>query len=206
MAEGTSGIGLPERLRDETGAPVHYVSQFADVTEAHETKQRLEHLAALDQLTQLPNRGALDRTVSPMFGGTRAGGAVLFIDLDGFKQVNDTWGHTAGDHVLKVVADRLAHRLRPGDLIARFGGDEFVVVIPDSGPDQGTSVAQHLHEALDTPLTVDNHEVTVGLSIGLAVAHPGESFSDVLRRADRCLYRAKAAGGFRTVADDPDAA
>jgi diguanylate cyclase (GGDEF)-like protein/PAS domain S-box-containing protein len=196
-------VGL---VRDGDGSPVHYVSQFADVTEAYESKKRLERLATRDQLTQLLNRGSLDRAASPLFGATGAGVAVLFIDLDGFKRVNDTLGHTAGDHVLKVVADRLAHRLRPTDLIARYGGDEFVVVIPNSGAEQGAAVAQHLHDALAAPVRVDGHDVRVGLSIGVALSEGGETFEQVLRRADRYLYQAKAAGGFCTVPDDSDAA
>ncbi len=192
-------VGL---LRDSAGEPLHYVSQFVDVSEARQTRRRLEDLAARDQLTQLHNRLSLDRLVTGWFGPGQPATAVLFIDLDGFKRVNDSLGHVAGDQVLRVVADRLANRLRPDDVVARFGGDEFVVAIRGSDLEQMGAVSRHLHDAMSQAMTVEGQQVTIGLSIGAALARPGEEFGNVLRRADRCLYRAKAAGGFCTVVDE----
>ena len=188
-------------LRDENDEPLHYVSQFVDITEARYARLQLERLAARDQLTQLPNRLSLERQTGEWFKDASGTAGVLFLDLDGFKFVNDTLGHAAGDQVLTITAHRLSHRLRPGDLIARYGGDEFIVAIRSTDTDSVRTIADHLHQAMSAPIDLDGGDVTVGLSIGAAIALPGEDLDAVLRRADQALYGAKEAGGRCTVFD-----
>lgn len=184
-------IGL---VRDEDDRPVHFVSQFVDVTEARRARRELERLAAHDPLTDLKNRAAFEQAVSEWSEGA----ALLFIDIDGFKAVNDQLGHASGDRVLSIVAKRLAGRLRNSDLLARFGGDEFVVAIRGADTERARVVASHFHDAMRTPVDLEGSTVTVGLSIGVAAQAPDESFGEVLRRADQAMYVAKQAGGARS--------
>jgi len=124
--------------------------------------------------------------------------AVLFLDLDDFKSINDRLGHQAGDTTLRLVADRIRHCLRPGDFAARLGGDEFVVVVEGlSDADRAGTIAQRIADEIVQPLKLDQGEPTVGVSIGIATCQPGldaPSPQDLLVRADHALYRAKNAG------------
>jgi diguanylate cyclase (GGDEF)-like protein/PAS domain S-box-containing protein len=123
--------------------------------------------------------------------------AVLYVDLDGFKEINDRYGHTTGDLVLAEVTDRLVHAVRPEDLVARLGGDEFAVVARDlEHPDRAEAIAARIVATLGRPLTVDGHTIELGASVGVATVTPGRHFDSdrLLEAADRALYQAKAEG------------
>ena len=169
-----------------------------DVTEQKDAEARISRLAHFDSLTDLPNRVMFHDIVSRILGGLGKvnGTAALFVDLDEFKQVNDTLGHPAGDALLKLVAERLRQITREGDLIARLGGDEFVVVrSPLSDPRQAGSLAQRIVDELSRPYDIDGHAVVIGASVGIAVApSDGTDADTLLKNADMALYQAKAEG------------
>lgn len=187
-------------VHDDTGKVSNYVGIFIDINRMKHPKSELERLAHHDPLTNLPNRGhLLERLEHALKSAKRRGvkGAVLFIDLDRFKPVNDTLGHQAGDELLTAVAARLTARLRNADTLARIGGDEFVIVLEDiPGADGVTAVADEVIRQLETPFVLaGGHEARIGGSIGIALfPDDGETPARLLERADQALYEAKAAG------------
>ena len=164
-----------------------------------------------DPLTGLPDRRLferrLDRALERRLQQEDYRFAVYFIDLDNFKSINDRFGHLLGDCVLREVAWRLAGCVRPDDMVARFGGDEFTVLIDDlHGPADAQRVAQRILDHLERPLIADGRRVIVAASIGVAVdPRDGDRFETLLRDADQAMYRAKAQGGGRFVFADGDA-
>ncbi|GAA2631544.1 putative bifunctional diguanylate cyclase/phosphodiesterase [Streptomyces axinellae] len=181
-----------------------------DVTERVRLQAQLQHNASHDALTDLPNRALFTERVRQAIGGRRGGDcgtAVLFIDLDGFKAVNDTVGHQAGDELLVQAARRLHESVRSGDTAARLGGDEFAVLIrgdgePGQAPDAERElrihdIADRLRLTLSDPYRVEGTEVRVAASIGIAFAEPGITPSALMRNADLAMYRAKQAGKAR---------
>ena len=169
-----------------------------DVTGRRELEERLAHQALHDGLTNLPNRTLLlDRLGHALARARRRGEkvAVLFLDLDNFKYVNDSLGHRAGDKLIVGVATRLQSCLRPGDTAARLGGDEFVVLLEDvrDARDAGL-VARRIAEALRTPFVVDGHELFVSTSVGVAMDGTDDGPGDLLKNADLAMYRAKEEG------------
>ncbi|NBM15971.1 EAL domain-containing protein [Streptomyces sp. GC420] len=177
-----------------------------DVTERVRLQAQLQHNAEHDPLTDLPNRALFTRRVAQAIGGRRSGDsgtdtAVLYIDLDGFKAVNDTIGHQAGDELLVQAARRLQDSVRAGDTAARLGGDEFAALILGDGTRDRAArerrlleIADRLRVTLSRPYRIDGKEVRVAASIGAAFADPGVTPSDLMRHADLAMYRAKAAG------------
>ena len=182
---------------DDRLGVLYFVS---DVTDARRAEHRLRAQALHDQLTGLPNRHLfLDRLESARVRHERRPGrgtAVLFLDLDRFKDVNDTYGHLVGDAVLREVARRLQAAVRATDTVGRLGGDEFAVVCEDVGAEGAAVVARRILTALERPVVVDGHEHGVGVSVGVALAPP-YPFDEVLRRADEAMYAAKQSGGRR---------
>ncbi|GAA3493349.1 EAL domain-containing protein [Streptomyces prasinosporus] len=180
-----------------------------DVTERVRLQAQLQHNAEHDPLTDLPNRALFTRRVQQALSGRRAsdrgaalrGTAVLFIDLDGFKGVNDTIGHQAGDELLVQAARRLQEAVRKGDTASRLGGDEFAALIVGDGVrDRGArerhilELADRLRVTLSQPYLIDGNDARVNASIGVAFAEPGIGAGELLRNADLAMYRAKAAG------------
>ncbi|MFE6846161.1 putative bifunctional diguanylate cyclase/phosphodiesterase [Streptomyces sp. NPDC057686] len=175
-----------------------------DVTERVRLQAQLQHSAEHDPLTDLPNRALFTRRVRQALTGRRAGDhstAVLFIDLDGFKAVNDTIGHQAGDELLIEAAHRLQDSVRAGDTAARLGGDEFAALILGDGSRDRSAreyqvheIADRLRTTLSQPYRIAGSEVRVAASIGVAFADPGITPSDLMRNADLAMYRAKAGG------------
>jgi diguanylate cyclase (GGDEF)-like protein len=159
---------------------------------------RAAYLSAHDQLTGLPNRGLLADRLELALAARQPAGmkvAMLCLDLDRFKEVNDTLGHAAGDALLRVVTGRLRDCLREGDTLARIGGDEFAVIQPSASQPRGAEVlAGRLIEVLREPVTIDGQQIFVGLSIGIALSAPGVDAAELRKQADVALYRAKAAG------------
>lgn len=196
-------VGL---LRDDHGTPVRYISQFVDISDAREARDELRFLATHDTLTGLSNRSHfVDRVEAllshPPRSGTRL--AVLYLDLDRFKAINDTLGHVVGDEVLRTIAGRIRSELRADDIVARFGGDEFVVTLTSLHDAQDAqAVAAQIHAAVREPVWSGGHRIEAAVSIGVAFLEPGEDIDDALSRADAALYRAKAGGGGRTVVAD----
>jgi diguanylate cyclase (GGDEF)-like protein/PAS domain S-box-containing protein len=179
-----------------------------DVTERVRLQAQLQHNASHDPLTDLPNRALFLDRVGKALGGRRAGdarAALLYVDLDGFKAVNDSIGHQAGDHLLTEAAHRLRHALRAGDTAARLGGDEFAVLVCGAGEAQAREIAERLRAALCEPYQVDDGEVRVGASIGIAFADPGSTAGELMRNADMAMYRAKQAGKGRVELYAPQA-
>jgi diguanylate cyclase (GGDEF)-like protein len=184
------------------------VLAFHDDSGRRDFVEELEHLAAHDTLTGLPNRLLLvDRLHQAVARAARnlSALAVLFCDLDGFKAVNDDHGHEAGDHVLVEVAQRLRRSVRPADTVARFGGDEFVVLCEElADADAARSLADRMLAALEGPFALDGSEVSLSSSIGIAFAPaPGPAPEDLLRAADRAMYQAKQAGPGRVALSTP---
>ncbi|MET8974113.1 EAL domain-containing protein [Streptomyces sp. NPDC004539] len=180
-----------------------------DVTERVRLQAQLQHSAEHDPLTDLPNRALFTRRVQQALSGRRSsdrghalrGTAVLFIDLDGFKAVNDTIGHAAGDVLLIQAARRLQEAVRQGDTASRLGGDEFAALIMGDGSrDRGArerhilELADRLRIALSQPYAIDGNDVRVAASIGVAFAEPGLGAGELLRNADLAMYRAKSGG------------
>ena len=167
------------------------VGNARDVTEEKQLHDRLRHLAAHDPLTRLPNRMLFNETLSALGRDPALGElSILVIDVDHFKQINDTHGHHVGDAVLVATADRLAAAVRPGDTVARLGGDEFAVVLPGIGRRAAEAVAGRVAERFTSPVSVEDLAVPVHVSIGLAHGAPDDAEA-VLRRADLSMYAAK---------------
>ncbi|MEU6804149.1 putative bifunctional diguanylate cyclase/phosphodiesterase [Streptomyces neyagawaensis] len=180
-----------------------------DVTERVRLQAQLQHNAEHDPLTDLPNRALFTKRVQQALSGRRStdrglalrNTAVLFIDLDGFKAVNDTIGHQAGDELLVQAARRLQEAVRHGDTASRLGGDEFAALIVGDGSRDRAAREQHIFELADRlrltlsqPYSIDGNDVRVAASIGVAFAEPGLGAGDLLRNADLAMYRAKASG------------
>ena len=169
-----------------------------DITERRNAEARISHLARYDELTALPNRVNFRDEIGRLLAAQQDAellSALLFVDLDQFKQVNDTLGHPCGDQLLCAVADRLREMLRPEDFVARFGGDEFVVFQQNlNSPEDAASLARRVVDRLSEPYKIDNHLVEIGASVGIAVTAPGISADTLLKNADMALYRAKADG------------
>jgi diguanylate cyclase (GGDEF)-like protein len=170
-----------------------------DITERKTAEARITHLARYDELTALPNRlnfrDEIERLLAISQHSERLS-ALLFVDLDQFKQVNDTLGHPCGDQLLCAVANRLREMLRPEDFVARFGGDEFVVFQQNiNAPEDAAALARRIVERLSERYRIDNHLVEIGASVGIALTSPeGTSADTLLKNADMALYRAKADG------------
>ena len=187
-------------VRDEAGEPLYWQGVFYDLTERKVLEERLEHRALHDPLTDLPNRQlfidrlgqALRRTRRRKKGRV----AVLFMDLDGFKVVNDSLGHETGDRLLVAVSERLKGCLRPKDTLARFGGDEFVVLLEDvEGPQEAVRVAERIIDELKNRFVIDGRELYARASIGIALGEDRtKGPDDLLRGADTAMYRAKDGG------------
>lgn len=185
-------------VRDAQDRVIAYEGTLEDITERKQHAAEIERLAFTDPLTGLANRRRLYDIGEAVLTSGRTylqNPALLYLDLDRFKTVNDTLGHDAGDELLLQVALELCNCIRTDDLLARLGGDEFAVLLPHSDMTQAITVAERILERLDRPFLLDEHLVYLGASIGIAVASDYLPFSLLLTQADIAMYRAKAAGG-----------
>lgn len=186
-------------VHDDSGVLTNYVGTFSDISALKGAEQELQQLAYYDPLTRLPNRALFQDRCENEFNTSRRFGyqcAVLFMDLDRFKLVNDTLGHAAGDEMLIEVSQRLLNKVRAADTVARMGGDEFTVLLPRlKNSDAAAVVAQGIIHELLKPLTLRGEEIRVGASIGIAI-YPGdgENYATLTRRADAAMYEAKKSG------------
>jgi diguanylate cyclase (GGDEF)-like protein len=169
-----------------------------DITERKQAEAKISHLARYDELTELPNRVNFRDEIGRLLAiqnDRNQLSALLFVDLDQFKQVNDTLGHPCGDQLLCAVAGRLREMLRPEDFVARFGGDEFVVFQQNiKSHEDAAGLARRIVDRLSERYKIDNHLVEIGASVGIAMTAPGVSADTLLKNADMALYRAKADG------------
>ncbi len=188
-------------VQDEQGRPLYLIGQIEDVTERRALRERLAFAAIHDPLTGLPNRELfMDRLEVALRHAARGGHrvAVIFLDLDRFKLINDSLGHDVGDQALRAVAGRLTSVMRASDTLARFGGDEFTVLCDEiTDENDAIEVAQRLVVVMGQPLTLESGEVFVSLSVGIALSGEGESGAVILRNADIAMYRAKERGPSR---------
>jgi diguanylate cyclase (GGDEF)-like protein/PAS domain S-box-containing protein len=187
-------------VRDDAGELTHYVGVFTDISRMKHAKSHLEYLAHHDALTGLPNRSLLYarlRHTVERARRDRSVCAVLLVDLDRFKTVNDSLGHEAGDEVLQLAGSRMRQRLRDSDTLARLGGDEFAVVLEQlAAPGNAEQIAQTLVEQLSIPFTLaSGKEICIGGSAGISLFPAnGDGAESLIRSADTALYQAKAAG------------
>jgi diguanylate cyclase (GGDEF)-like protein/PAS domain S-box-containing protein len=184
-------------VRDDRGEPDYYFLQLEDIDERKELAQELAHQAFHDPLTGLPNRALLEDRLAVALSGTRARGtqlAVMVLDIDHLKALNDAAGHSVGDAVLQHASDCIAEHLRPGDTVARLGADEFVMVCEDVGPAPAADVAERVLHALRVPYNVGGRELSLSASIGIAVADESATPESLLQDADAAMYRAKDRG------------
>jgi diguanylate cyclase (GGDEF)-like protein/PAS domain S-box-containing protein len=186
-------------VKNAQGEPVRYIGVFTDISEKKASEERIHHLAHYDLLTDLPNRVLLqDRLQNALDRMRRAGSqlGVLFLDLDRFKNVNDSLGHPVGDRLLQGVAHRLKGVVRDQDTVARLGGDEFLLILEDlHDPQHAGVVARKILELLSVPVRVEQHEIYIGASIGISV-FPGDGYDAdaLIKNADTAMYRAKEVG------------
>ena len=180
------------------GGVAYLIGQIEDISERKAAEAALTRAALHDGLTGLPNRLLLtDRLRQAMRHGERARSslALMFVDLDHFKEVNDRFGHDGGDRVLCCVAERLVANIRPADTCARLGGDEFVILLEDVDEHEATALARRITDAVQAPWRLDDQGVTITASVGVVITGPSRADAQgLLRHADAAMYRAKAAG------------
>lgn len=186
-------------VKNNRGEITHYVAIFADITEHKQAEEHMRHLAHYDVLTDLPNRVLFyDRLGQALIKAqrSRSKSAVMFLDLDRFKVINDTLGHSIGDLLLQEVAQRLTDCVRQGDTVSRMGGDEFVILLPELGDaDDAYLVAQKLLNAASRPFVLQGHELQVSASIGISFyPDDGANAETLMKNADVAMYRAKEVG------------
>jgi diguanylate cyclase (GGDEF)-like protein/PAS domain S-box-containing protein len=194
-------------VKDETGEIAHFVSVKRDVTERKRHEDAIVHLARHDPLTDLPNRRVVEENLARLLAraGRRLSSALLLVDLDNFKEVNDRAGHAAGDEVLRAFARLFLEAVRPGDLVGRIGGDEFVVLLEGAGAEEARTAAERIRDrAATVPLPEDYDGPPVGASVGVALVPGHGAPAEVLATADAALYEAKALGkGIVAVLEEP---
>lgn len=197
----SSSISL---LRDDEGNITHYISVFSDITEVKQHQESLEKQAHFDPLTNLPNRALLHERLEQAINRAASQNhwlAVCFMDLDGFKLVNDTLGHKAGDDLLIIIAERLKNAVRDHDTVARLGGDEFVILLNSVGNmEECGRVATRILQSVAAPVLLGEHQAFVTGSMGITV-YPLDSGNgeQLLRHADHAMYQAKQNGRNRFV-------
>ena len=194
--------GRPDgTMLDVRGAPVEdfgFLTTYMDITERYRAEAKIAHMATHDALTGLPNRVLFRERLDKALAGPAHGGsvAVLMLDLNRFKHVNDALGHPVGDRLLAAVADRLMRAVRSVDTVARFGGDEFAIVMEASDAvAEAATVATRIQQALTEPFVLEGHTLSVGTSIGIAISSGDADPDRLIKEADVALYRAKAGGG-----------
>jgi diguanylate cyclase (GGDEF)-like protein/PAS domain S-box-containing protein len=199
--EGSRWISLAgDPIVDMEGQFQGYRGVGTDITESRKTQERLTNLANIDVLSGLPNRGRVRQLLGEALSGAQAEGsapcAIMFLDLDAFKPVNDTFGHPKGDLVLKSVARRLVKEVGDNGHVGRMGGDEFAVVVCDvSNRKTVEELARRIIHAISEPFTIDRTDIRIGVSIGCAFGPvDGQSVDDLIQKADLALYQAKAQG------------
>ena len=196
-------------VRDASQRLQHYVSTFSDISAEKFAAERIHRLAHYDATTELPNRVLLQDRLLHAINRVARGGkrlALLFLDLDGFKLINDTYGHSAGDEVLRLVGVRLTSRLRKADIVARIGGDEFAVVVSDvdKGSDVQT-ICDQLLQVITEPYELSGRASSVTTSIGIAIfPEDGGDVQTLLKHADAAMYRAKENGKNRYAFYEPE--
>ncbi len=186
-------------VMDDSGEVSHYIAIFSDITSQKDSEERLYYLAHYDNLSKLPNRLAFhDRLRQAISRAKRSQNevAVMFLDLDGFKEVNDTLGHNAGDQVICEVAIRLSAAMRETDTIARFGGDEFTILLSEIEERKGIeTAAQKIIDAVAKPIHIEGADALVTTSIGISLfPQDGDDIDTLIRQADMAMYAAKEAG------------
>ena len=186
-------------ITDNDGTLTHYAALFTDISPLKETEARIRDLAYYDPLTGLPNRRLLeDRLAVELAHASRSGKrlAVMFVDLDRFKRINDSLGHEIGDHLLIEVSKRLRACLREDDTVARMGGDEFLIVLCNlDGPEDAVVTARRIVEALRRPVVIDGRELVVTTSIGISICpDDSKNATTLIKNADVAMYRAKEDG------------
>nr|WP_222124916.1 bifunctional diguanylate cyclase/phosphodiesterase [Variovorax boronicumulans] len=195
------------------GRPEQYVAIRTDITQRKQAEEEAQRMAFFDTLTGLPNRRLMQDRLQQLLGQARRpgqAGALVLIDLDNFKEVNDTLGHGQGDALLRLVAQRLLSCVRHSDTVARLGGDEFVLLLGDLGPDlpaatlRAADLGEKLRRILEQPYFLDGGRVHAALSAGMVLLQGSEERADeVLKQADMALYKAKGAGGNQVCFFDP---
>ncbi|MEJ8676312.1 bifunctional diguanylate cyclase/phosphodiesterase [Chromobacterium amazonense] len=186
-------------LQDAQGAVSHFIALFSDISERKEQEARVQHMAEYDALTDLPNRVLVNDRLHQAIRQAELQHnqlAVLFVDLDHFKNINDTLGHCAGDELLKQVARRLAESVRGVDTVGRTGGDEFVLILPSiNQPSEAALIAERILRTLQQPFQIGAHSLVVGCSIGISLMpDDGSDIQSLLMNADLAMYHAKAHG------------
>ncbi|OGT42145.1 MAG: hypothetical protein A3F42_06165 [Gammaproteobacteria bacterium RIFCSPHIGHO2_12_FULL_37_34] len=192
----TSTLSL---MRDEKDKPIYFIVQVQNITQQKQAEERLHHMAYHDPLTGLANRNKLEQFINHVLATSRRhqyGFALLFLDLDRFKNINDTIGHEAGDLILQIIAERLRSTVRGTDMVARLGGDEFVLVITDVKKTEGVAlIAQNVLENVLQVITVQGQEIYLTTSIGISIyPYDGHNIQTLMKNADLALYRSKEHG------------
>ncbi|MBU1216736.1 EAL domain-containing protein [bacterium] len=182
-------------VKQKDGTITNYVAIKEDITQKKKAEARIENLAHFDQLTGLPNRIMLNDRITYLLNMAQRNNeplSVMFLDLDHFKNINDTLGHTAGDQLLIAVAKRIKMAIRDEDTVSRLGGDEFILLFPDTDANTAMHIATKLIEAVSKPSIIENHELTITPSIGIAVyPNDGADFETLLKNADTAMYQVK---------------
>jgi diguanylate cyclase (GGDEF)-like protein/PAS domain S-box-containing protein len=199
-------------VRDDRNNPVHFVSQIENITQRKTQEAEISYLAYHDTLTKLPNRRLiLDRLEQAMLRAQREKSiiSVLFLDIDHFKKINDTYGHDYGDMALTRTAEKLDSNIRKTDILGRQGGDEFVIVLSDIKHRADiTSVVENITKSFSAPFQINGCLIAVTLSIGISIyeSDSNDTLKDLIKKADMALYEAKEAGrnGFRFYSETPN--